>query len=75
MQCTEGAAEVHMLVSKHSDSLETDTGRLSHDKMVQHRRQHGTAASQIGERYGEESNSTSSGQHTQNHLSITQFAF
>lgn len=57
MQGTELAANVHMLVSKHSDSLETDTGRLSHDKLAQHRRQHGTAASQIGERYGKESKS------------------
>lgn len=57
MQGTELAANVHMLVSKHSDSLEIDTGRLSHDKLVQHRRQHGTAASQIGERYGKESKS------------------
>lgn len=74
MQCTEVAAKVHMLVSNLSDSLEIDTGRLSHDKLMQQRSQHGTPASQIGERYGEESNSTSSGQHIQNHLSITQFA-
>lgn len=70
MQCTEVATKVHMLVNKHSDSLETDTGKLSHDKLVQHRRQHGTAASQIGETYGEEGNSTSSDQHIQNNLSI-----